>query len=241
MSQRFGGNLVQATSGQTDEVLAARPYWFSLHRRGTGEELRVSLGSCLVLVLEAERGTRLRLVGLPGELQREDVVLAEQHPVRIAIDEGQAELLVAGTRQPSGRATGLRVIPLCATQRVDKPWGYERWISGEHPGFSCKQIQLHQGHRTSLQYHHQKEETSYLRSGQAALHYAVGDTRGGGTVQSVTIEAGSFLQVRPLSVHRIEARSDIELFEVSTPHLDDVVRIEEDHHQPDGRIEAEHG
>jgi len=78
----------------------------------------------------------------------------------------------------------------------------------------------------SLQYHEKKEETIYVLSGRLHLHIADSpDT----DVTIRVLETGDSFHITPLLVHRFEAREDVVLIEVSTPELDDVVRLEDNY------------
>jgi hypothetical protein len=46
--------------------------------------------------------------------------------------------------------------------------------------------------------------------------------------------------VEPKTLHRLRATTDIYHYEVSTPHLDDVVRVQDDINRGHGRIKEEH-
>jgi mannose-6-phosphate isomerase-like protein (cupin superfamily) len=109
-----------------------------------------------------------------------------------------------------------------ALRRIDKPWGYEIvWaLTSEYCG---KMLFVEAGHRLSLQFHRRKDETIYLHSGLVQIH--IGDPAE--AVGPATISPGRSFHIPPGVVHRIEAIEDSLLFEVSTPHLDDVVRIED--------------
>jgi mannose-6-phosphate isomerase-like protein (cupin superfamily) len=109
-----------------------------------------------------------------------------------------------------------------ALRRIDKPWGYEIvWaLTSDYCG---KMLFVEAGHRLSLQFHRQKDETIYLHSGLAQIH--IGDPVE--AVSPATISPGRSFHIPPGVVHRIEAIEDSLLFEVSTPHLDDVVRIDD--------------
>ena len=106
--------------------------------------------------------------------------------------------------------------------RVDKPWGYElRWaITDRYLG---KVIHVNRGHKLSLQYHVQKDEAIYIMSG--ALDLVLEDERG--EVQTHRLEPGMSARVRPGRRHRFVAVEDTDLFEVSSPEIDDVVRLED--------------
>lgn len=105
-------------------------------------------------------------------------------------------------------------------RRVDKPWGYEVWwaVTDRYAG---KVLVVRAGHRLSLQYHERKDETCLLLSGELLLH-------SGPTVDDVAVEPlspGATWRNEPGRIHTIEAVTDAHVIEVSSPELDDVVRI----------------
>lgn len=122
-------------------------------------------------------------------------------------------------------------------KRVNKNWGEERWLVDERAPFGFKLIHLLAGCRTSLQIHEQKEEANIILRGRGTLYHASSPSA---PLQHRPLIAGEIVHVRPGMVHRIEAVTDITLIEVSTPHLDDVIRIADDWNRPDGRIDSEH-
>ncbi|HKY34019.1 MAG TPA: cupin domain-containing protein [Candidatus Polarisedimenticolia bacterium] len=107
-------------------------------------------------------------------------------------------------------------------QRVEKPWGYEL-IWARTPEYVGKKLVIRKGHKLSLQYHRTKEETIYLHSG--LMTFTVGGESG--PLAVVTLRPGESYHIPPGLRHRMEAVEDCEVFEVSTPHLDDVVRLED--------------
>jgi mannose-6-phosphate isomerase len=109
--------------------------------------------------------------------------------------------------------------PMQAPKIVDKPWGREIWYA-ETDHYAGKVLEVTAGKRLSLQKHAIKEETLYLYSGKVKLTY--GD-------ETYTWEPGTFVHIPPDTVHRFEAIVDSVLLEVSTPHLTDVIRLEDDY------------
>jgi mannose-6-phosphate isomerase len=110
-------------------------------------------------------------------------------------------------------------------RRVEKPWGYELiWaLTDDYCG---KLLFVRAGHSLSLQYHERKDESWYVHEGRAALELGtVGDDRR--TVQE--IQAGDCFRFRPGTIHRLEAHEDTLVLEVSTPEIEDVVRLEDDY------------
>jgi mannose-6-phosphate isomerase-like protein (cupin superfamily) len=106
-------------------------------------------------------------------------------------------------------------------QRVPKPWGYEL-IFARTARYVGKILHVDQGHSLSLQYHEVKEETLFVVRGELKLTIEVdGDRR------EVPLRAGEAFHIPPRMIHRMEAIVDTDLAEVSTPELDDVVRLED--------------
>ena len=90
-----------------------------------------------------------------------------------------------------------------------------------------KTLEIKQGHRLSLQYHQQKDETIYVQSGKLNLFYA---EQKDGQLRETILNAGESFRVRPGTIHRFAADfGDVTLLEVSTDHPDDVVRLEDDY------------
>lgn len=114
-------------------------------------------------------------------------------------------------------------------RRVEKPWGYEL-IFADTPRYAGKLLHVRNGQKLSLQYHRHKEETLYLLSGR--LRLLLGETGAPGTqgaLEEKIVEPGACFHVPPETLHRFIALADCVLIEVSTPELDDVVRLEDDY------------
>ena len=108
--------------------------------------------------------------------------------------------------------------------RVEKPWGYEIWY-GVTDSYVGKILQVNAGHRLSLQYHEQKDESNYLLSGKLKLIKGASVD----TLIEAVIVPGHTWRNLPGEIHTIEAIEDAEVLEVSTNHLDDVVRIRDNY------------
>ena len=105
--------------------------------------------------------------------------------------------------------------------RVEKPWGYELiWAkTGRYVG---KVIHVRAGHALSLQYHNRKEETLLLWSGRLLFELGSGDR-----TRNWEMQPGDRVHIAPGTVHRMTAIDDSDVFEVSTPELEDVVRLDD--------------
>ena len=107
-------------------------------------------------------------------------------------------------------------------RRVEKPWGHElHWAKTER--YVGKVLHIKAGHALSVQYHERKDESWLVHEGRARLE--LGEV--GGDLEPVEIRAGDAFRFRPGTVHRVTASEDLLVVEVSTPHLDDVVRLED--------------
>ncbi|MBI3050467.1 MAG: cupin domain-containing protein [Acidobacteria bacterium] len=105
--------------------------------------------------------------------------------------------------------------------RVDKPWGYElHWARTDR--YVGKILHVKAGHALSLQYHNRKDETIYLYSGKLLF-----EIERDGRLTRQELRPGDAIHVAPTTVHRMTAIEDCDVFEVSTPELDDVVRLED--------------
>jgi len=108
-------------------------------------------------------------------------------------------------------------------RRIEKPWGYELiWALTDT--YCGKVLFVKAGHALSLQFHREKDESWLVQTGRAKLE--LGDAGQGALVEEV-IGAGHAFHYTPGTVHRVTALEDTTILEVSTPHLDDVVRLED--------------
>ncbi len=107
-------------------------------------------------------------------------------------------------------------------RRVEKPWGWEL-IWAETEQYVGKLLFIQAGEALSLQYHEVKDEAWLVHEGRARLELG----RVGEEPELVEVGPGEALRYPPGTVHRVTALEDTLVVEVSTPHLDDVVRIED--------------
>jgi len=110
------------------------------------------------------------------------------------------------------------------TRRVEKPWGHEE-IWAETATYVGKILYITAGHRLSLQHHQVKDETIRMLRGTMSLELE----NEIGNVETIVMKPGMTAHIAPFRKHRMEAVTDVELIEVSTPELDDVVRHQDDY------------
>jgi mannose-6-phosphate isomerase len=108
-------------------------------------------------------------------------------------------------------------------RKVEKPWGYEL-IWADADDYVGKVLFVKAGESLSLQFHRKKDESWLVQQGRARLELgAAGDP----VLKAEIVSAGAAFRYRPGTVHRVTALEDTTILEVSTPHLDDVVRLED--------------
>ena len=114
--------------------------------------------------------------------------------------------------------------PTAGPITIEKPWGHEL-IWANNPHYAGKVLHVNEGCRLSLQYHVRKRETLLVIAGRVRMTMGTPD----GRIETFDVGPGAVFEVLPGQVHRIEALETSDLVEVSTPDLDDVVRLSDDY------------
>jgi mannose-6-phosphate isomerase-like protein (cupin superfamily) len=118
------------------------------------------------------------------------------------------------TRRKGGGVSGRSKVVI-----VNKPWGHEViWAHTDR--YVGKILHINAGHALSCQYHERKDETISLLSGTLVFRVGQGDSE-----QEIKLEPGEAYRITPGTVHQMEAITDCDVLEASTPDLDDVVRL----------------
>ncbi|MBI2870256.1 MAG: cupin domain-containing protein [Candidatus Omnitrophica bacterium] len=117
----------------------------------------------------------------------------------------------------------VKALSLCQAvpRRVEKPWGYEL-VWTETSQYVGKMLVIRARQTLSYQFHRVKEESIYVVEGELDFEFEEDGNR-----KTVILKAGDTFHIPPKMKHRMGARTDCRIFEVSTPHLDDVVRLED--------------
>jgi mannose-6-phosphate isomerase-like protein (cupin superfamily) len=110
-------------------------------------------------------------------------------------------------------------------RKVEKPWGWEL-IWAESDRYAGKLLFVRAGQALSLQYHERKDESWYVQEGRASLELGAVDD---GKLESREIGPGDCFHFVPGTIHRVRAAEDTLIVEVSTPELDDIVRLADDY------------
>jgi mannose-6-phosphate isomerase len=109
-------------------------------------------------------------------------------------------------------------------KRVDKPWGHEIWWARTER-YVGKLLHVKKGESLSLQYHNVKDETILIQSGR--LLFETRSAGEEGELRKVEMVPGDVFHITPGTLHRMTGLEDTDIVEVSTPELDDVVRLED--------------
>lgn len=109
------------------------------------------------------------------------------------------------------------------TVTVEKPWGYEL-IFARTERYVGKVLHVNKGESLSLQYHVKKDETIHIQTGRIRFQTAA---KPGDSLTEIILGPGQSFHITPYLVHRMEALEDTDILEVSTPELEDVVRLED--------------
>jgi mannose-6-phosphate isomerase-like protein (cupin superfamily) len=107
-------------------------------------------------------------------------------------------------------------------REVSKPWGSELWFAHTDQ-YAGKILRVRAGCRLSVQFHEEKDETSFVLSGRVIVSQGESPD----TLTTLELGPGDSWRNSPLVVHTLEAVEDAEIVEVSTPQLEDVVRLED--------------
>jgi mannose-6-phosphate isomerase len=123
---------------------------------------------------------------------------------------------------PSPNLTGLEQFAV-EPERVEKPWGYELiWALTDR--YCGKLLFVRAGEQLSLQFHRKKDEAWLVEEGRAEVELA---PAGEAVTIAEVVGPGAAFRIAPGTVHRVRALEDTTILEVSTPELDDVVRLDD--------------
>jgi len=109
-------------------------------------------------------------------------------------------------------------------KRIDKPWGHEIWWARTER-YVGKLLHLRKGESLSLQYHRVKDETILVQAGR--LLFETRPAGEDGALRRIEMKPGDAFHITPGTVHRMIGLEDCDIVEVSTPELEDVVRLED--------------
>jgi len=247
MLKYFGGNLLNDNYKFTKNLIFSdAKYKYSFYILKRGEVLNINLNYFSIYILKKNKNVKLTINEKLIKIEKEDCINFYNHPKNeIKSTSGIVKILVSGVKKKTNEKKHYKIIKKTEIYEVQKPWGNEKWINGRGKFYAFKKIFLKKNFKTSLQYHNYKMETNLLMSGVANLVYKKSRNIENKLVKAndlgvKKINAIASIFVEPKVLHRIQAISNITLFETSTPHLDDVVRVSDDQNRVNGLIRSEH-
>lgn len=246
-SRTVGGNCISQIQGGVpgEYPFAESVYTYKYYVLNGNDEISVGgPGSWTVFFYKTHDNSAIMLENNEQLLEGDSLEIVNRS-AKLSSQGGKAEILVSGVTRVQEKDEVFSVTKKGDHYKVSKPWGHEIWFNGEHPDYCLKEVFVKAGNRTSLQYHNKKEETNVIISGKAKLFYKENDTKHNDDVVpedlgTTELNPISIVHITPGVLHRIEALTDVLIFETSTPFLDDVIRVQDDSNRADGRIQAEH-
>lgn len=230
---------------RVDLTLGEDPYLYKIITLRKGQDFIFEEAMRYCIYILEDNGAAIFINEISS--RKDQFLIGYANRLQIQSPGKESTLLIAAQKD------GLYRDPLCLidirdknVKRVEKPWGYEIWLTGDPSRvFAFKKIFLKAGNKTSLQFHRQKRETNFIVHGEAKLHYYPDSSMAPEEISTEKIAKAlivgpSIVDVFPNHVHRLEAHKDLLLYEISTPELDDVIRISDDSGRGHGRIETEH-
>ena len=221
---------------------ATKSYFYECRRAELGKSITLPHWPRVIVFIP--QGSHITLQVGEIELQMGDSLMLTGEYPEIKCLSGAGHVLLAG-----GSSTSHFAEPILTRAgehyKVVKPWGHELWLNGEDKVFNFKEVFIKSGNQTSLQYHNFKEETNFLYGGAAGLIYRANkavknDDVTPADLGTLALTAPTCVHMIPGVLHRLHATTDLYLYEVATPFLDDVIRVQDDSNRAHGRVAAEH-
>lgn len=246
ITKNLGGNRARYLNVLRGNIKFSGSKYKYSHININDKEKKIKLNYFTVYVLSKKNKSQLLINKKVIKINEGDCInFYNQKINRFSSQSGDIKLLISGVKKNKKEKKRIELIKKNKLYTVKKPWGYEKWLNGRGKYYAFKKIFLKSSFKTSLQYHRYKCETNLLFSGKAQLVYKINKRIHNKKVQNKDLKKENLkfvseIFVKPNTLHRIIAKTNIQLFETSTPHLDDVIRVSDDKNRPSGLIKLEH-
>ena len=247
ISKNCGGNTIRVVNKlNKDFNFKGKNYKYFFLILKKDEIKNIKLNYFTIYILKKGKNAELIINKKKFNLKKDDCINFYNCNLNsISSKKGKIEILVSGVTKKTKKKSSINIIKSKKIYTVNKPWGNEKWLNGRGKYYAFKKIFLKSSFKTSLQYHRFKTETNLLYKGKAQLVYKKNNKIKNNLVKNKDIKKRNLkpiseIYVKPKILHRIIALSNIDLFETSTPHLDDVIRVADDVNRPSGLIKSEH-
>lgn len=242
----LGGNKLTKLNRKIKKtsIGTSKYYFYNHYNLKKNEKIRIPNNvNCTIFILNCENNSPIKIGEKKIRINNHSCIYFKKYNKLETLDNS-AEILLVGKKFN-------KIKNFILTKKnynfykVNKPWGYELWINSLNTDFAFKKIYIKKGFQTSLQFHNFKRETNLVFDGEAKFFYKKSKNVKNINVKnrdigSKKIKKGTIINVYPKIIHRIKALRNLTLYEVSSPHLKDVVRIQDDTSRISGHIESEH-
>lgn len=219
-------------------------YFYEYHKSNNNYQIDIPKNTaCSIYIIKYKPNSKILIADKKYPLKK-GMSFNQIRNKKVSLNKKNVEFLLVGSLKENKNCK-LKITNYLKHYKVKKPWGYELWINGDKSKYVLKEIMIKKNFQTSLQYHRKKTETNMIFNGKAKLVYRrrkakILKNTSKKDLSNINLNSISLVDVKPYNLHRIKALTDIKLYETSTNHLDDVVRIMDDSNRKSGRIHAEH-
>ena len=242
----LGGNIIHElkTKHKKFTLGLSKYYFYNYYNFGKNQYIELPKNLILTIyILDSKKNSILELNKKKIFVKKNTFFYLKKYN-KFKMISGSIKLLIVGKKIKNIKNFFIKEVKK-NIYKVKKPWGYELWLNSLNNKFAFKKIFIKKGFQTSLQYHNFKRETNLILKGSAELFYkknkkVSNDNLKKDDLSSINLKKNSIINVYPKVVHRIKAKQDLTLYEVSSPHLKDVVRIHDDTNRSSGHLRHEH-
>ena len=242
----LGGNKISELKLRSNQTLLSKnKYYFYYH-------LKLEKNKNFLLPKDVNFTIYVLNCGLKTSIKLDNKVISINKNIclyfkkyhKIESLNGDAEILIVGKKIKNNKNFYLKK-KISKFYKVNKPWGSELWINSINNDFVFKKIFLKKGFQTSLQFHNYKEEANLIFEGKAKFFYKKDKKINNLKVKVkdlgfLKIKRKTIINISPKILHRIKAITNLVMYEASSVHLKDVVRVLDDSKRLSGHIANEH-
>ena len=242
----LGGNKITGLNRKIKKtsIGISKYYFYNHYNLQKNEKITIPKNTnCTIFVLNCKNNSHLKLAKKKIKIKNFACLYFKKYEELEALNSS-IEILLVGKKLINIKKFFLKK-KFSNFYKVNKPWGYELWINSLNIDFAFKKIYIKKGFQTSLQFHNYKRETNLILDGEARFFYKNNKKVKNMDVKTKDIsfkklKKNTIINVYPKILHRIKALKNLTLYEVSSPHLKDVVRVRDDSKRVSGHIESEH-
>jgi len=242
----LGGNKITRLNRKIKKTIigTSKYYFYNHYALKKNERITIPKNmNCTIFILNCKNNSSIKLDNKEIKIEKYSCIYLKKYEKFDTLNNS-VEILLVGKKLKKIKNYVLNK-KSSNFYKVSKPWGYELWINSLNTDFAFKKIYIKKGFQTSLQFHNYKRETNLVLEGEARFFYKKNKQVKNMNVTtkdigSKKIKKGTIINVYPKILHRIKALRNLTLYEVSSPHLKDVVRIQDDTNRLSGHIKSEH-